>query len=173
VNPDSDTAAGGPGPLTERTQLAEKLAAHPFFHGMSAAHIAVFAEYATATHFASGQVIFKEGDPANCFYLILDGCVGLEANFEYGLTQDIEQIGAGEVLGWSWMFPPFRWHFGARALERTSAIFIYGTWLLERCDQDSELALELMKRVTGVMMRRLQTTRQRLGRALRASAGSN
>lgn len=169
MNPDSDTAAGGPGPQTERTQLAEKLAAHPFFSGMSAAHVAVFAEYATATHFVAGQVIFTEGDLANCFYLIYDGCVGLEANFECGLTQEIELIGAGEVLGWSWMFPPHRWHFGARARECTSAIFIYGTWLLERCDQDPELGLELMKRVTGVMMHRLQMTRQRLGRVLRES----
>lgn len=134
-------------------------------------HVAVLAEYATATHFATGQIIFKEGDPANCFYLILDGRVALEAHFEHGPTQELEQIGGGEVLGWSWMFPPYRWHFGARALDRTSAVFIYGTWLRERCDQDPELALELMRRVSGVMMRRLQTTRQRLGRALRTSAG--
>jgi CRP-like cAMP-binding protein len=167
VNPDSDTAAGGSGPQTERAQLAEKLAAHPFFGGMSAAHVAIFAEYATASQFAAGQVIFTEGDLANCFYLILDGCVELEARFECGLTQEIELIGAGEVLGWSWMFPPYRWHFGARARARTSAIFIYGTWLLERCDNDPELGFELMKRVTGVMMRRLQMTRQRLGRVLR------
>jgi CRP/FNR family cyclic AMP-dependent transcriptional regulator len=171
VNPDSQTAAGGSAPQTERAQLAEKLAAHPFFGGMSAAQLAIFAEYATATHFAAGQVIFMEGGLANCFYLILDGCVALEVHFEHGPAQELEQIRAGEVLGWSWMFPPFRWHFGARAIELTSAIFIYVTWLLERCDQDPELALELMKRVSGVMMRRLQTTRQRLGRAPRASAG--
>ena len=79
-------------------------------------------------------MIFREGDLANRFYLILDGCVALEATLPTGGTRVIDRIGPGEVLGWSWMLPPFRWHFSARALIATKAVFVYGTWLLECCE---------------------------------------
>ena len=161
-------AAHGEETRASRDQLRHQLEAHPFFNGMSPEHITIFAEYATVTEFVAGQPIFHEGDPANCFYLILEGSVALEANLPPGGGQVIDHLGASEVLGWSWLFPPYRWHFAARALTPTKAVFFYGTWLRERCDQDPRLGLELMKRVTGVIVRRLQTTRQRLGRALRS-----
>lgn len=170
MNSGADSAAGGPVPPSDRSQLAVRLAVHPFVTGMNPAHLAAFADYATATDFAPGQTIFKEGDDANCFYLLLDGCVALDAGFGAGLVSTIDRLGAGEVLGWSWLFPPYRWHFSARALEPTAAIFLYGTWLRARCDEDPVFAVEVMKRVSAVMLRRLQTTRQRLGRALRAAA---
>jgi CRP/FNR family cyclic AMP-dependent transcriptional regulator len=168
---DAAMATRSEGTPVGREQLRNRLVAHPFFSGMNPGHVAIFAEYATATEFAAGQLIFHEGDPANCFYLILDGRVALEANLAPSGVQVIDHVGAGEVLGWSWLFPPYRWHFAARSLTPTRAIFFYGTWLRERCDQDSDLGLELMKRVTGVIVHRLQTTRQRLGRALRTPAG--
>lgn len=162
-------AARDEGARAGRDQLRQRLETHPFFNGMNAEHIAILAEFATVTEFVAGQSIFHEGDPANCFYLMLEGCVALEANLAPGGRQVIDHVGSGEVLGWSWLFPPYRWHFTARAVTLTKAIFFYGTWLRERCEQDPRLGLELMKRVTAVIVRRLQTTRQRLGRALRAS----
>jgi CRP/FNR family cyclic AMP-dependent transcriptional regulator len=170
VKLDPVIVAGGARAPAEREQLRHRLEAHPFFNRMNLEHIAIFEEYATATEFVAGQSIFHEGDPANCFYLILEGSVALEASLPPGAGQVIDHLGSGEVLGWSWLFPPYRWHFAARALTPTKAIFFYGTWLRERCDQDPTLGLELMKRVTGIIVRRLQTTRQRLGRALRSPA---
>jgi len=156
-----------------RDQLRHRLEAHPFCNGLNPEDITVFAEYATATEFVAGQPIFHEGDPANCFYLILEGSVALEADLSPppGDGQVIDHLGAGEVLGWSWLFPPYHWHFAARALTPTKAIFFYGTWLRERCDQDPRLGLELMTRVASVIVRRLQTTRQRLSRTLRSPPG--
>ncbi len=79
----------------------------------------------------------------------------------------IQIIGPGDVLGWSWLFPPFFWHFDAWVVQPTTAIFFYGTRLREACEQDHELGYELMKRMTQVVMRRLQATRQQLLTALR------
>ena len=114
------TDAGRAGPPVEGDQLARRLEAHPFLRGLPREHVATLAQYATATDFVADQWIFREGDLANRFYLILDGCVALEAASLHGGTRVIDRIGSGEVLGWSWMFPPFRWHFSARALVARS-----------------------------------------------------
>jgi CRP/FNR family cyclic AMP-dependent transcriptional regulator len=66
------------------------------------------------------------------------------------------------LLGWSWLFPPYAWHFSARALESTTAIFFYGTVLREYSEKDHSLGLELFKRMSAVMLRRLQAARQKL-----------
>ena len=71
-------------------------------------------------------------------------------------------IGAGEVLGWSWLIPPYQWHFDARAVEETDAIFFYGTALRARCEDDHDLGYELMLRVAAVVMLRLQSARDQL-----------
>jgi CRP-like cAMP-binding protein len=78
-----------------------------------------------------------------------------------GMTP-IQEIGAGEALGWSWLFPPYFWHFNARALEPTDAIFLYATPLRDECESDHELGYELVKRMAEVMLRRLQATRRQL-----------
>ena len=74
----------------------------------------------------------------------------------------IETIGAGDLLGWSWMFPPYVWHFTARAAEPTEAIFFYGTIVREYCERDHSLGYELFKRITPIMMKRLQSARRRM-----------
>ncbi|HEY8650866.1 MAG TPA: cyclic nucleotide-binding domain-containing protein, partial [Chthoniobacterales bacterium] len=95
------------------------------------------------------------------FYLVEHGKVALESS-----TLDepikIEEIGDGDLLGWSWLFPPYAWHFSARALEDTTAIFFYGTVLREYCEKDPALGFELFKRMSAVMLRRLQAARQKL-----------
>jgi len=74
----------------------------------------------------------------------------------------VETIGAGSVLGWSWLFPPYYWHFDARAITPIKAIFLYGTRLREQCETNHELGHELMKRISEVVIERLQATRRRL-----------
>ena len=66
------------------------------------------------------------------------------------------------MLGWSWLFPPYYWHFDARALQPTKAIFFYGTWLRENCERDHDFGYELIKRVSAVVIARLQTVRKRV-----------
>jgi CRP/FNR family transcriptional regulator, cyclic AMP receptor protein len=112
--------------------------------------------------FNPGQVLFHEGDPANQFYLIESGRIALEAHEPADGTVLIETVGAGEVLGWSWLFPPFVWHFQARAVEPTKAVVLSGAHLLVAAERNHEFGYELMKRVAQVVIERLQFTRKRL-----------
>jgi CRP/FNR family transcriptional regulator, cyclic AMP receptor protein len=142
------------------------LAAQPFLRGLSQRQLDVLAGSAMPAEFKTGELIFNEGSPANRFYLLLSGEVALESPPEKRNDERepvlIEIIGAGSVLGWSWLFPPYFWHFDARVLTPVKAIFLYGTRLREQCENDHELGYELMKRTAGVVIERLQATRLRL-----------
>jgi len=113
------------------------------------------------SHFEAGDLIFSEGDPANRIYLLKNGKVVLECDSESEPTV-IQTLGPGDVLGWSWLFPPFYWHFDARAEQPTDAIFFYGTRLRELCEADHDLGYELMKRTAKVAIKRLMAARQHL-----------
>jgi CRP-like cAMP-binding protein len=104
----------------------------------------------------------REGEFANRFYLIESGKVALEAGSDFGEPLVIETIGPGDLLGWSWMFPPYIWQFTARAVESTMAIFFYGTILREYCEKDHSLGYELFKRMSAVMIKRLQAARKQM-----------
>lgn len=147
--------------IMSRQEVEAAVAAHPFLIGMNEHHIRLLADCAIQTQFEKGETIFREGETANRFYLIEHGEVVLEA----GAGDDevvIETVGAGDLLGWSWLFPPYAWHFSARATQPTKAIFFYGTVLREYCEQDHSLGFELFKRMSEVMTRRLQLARARL-----------
>jgi CRP/FNR family cyclic AMP-dependent transcriptional regulator len=146
----------------ETETLVTRVALHPFLAGMSRTDLALLTECAAATHFHPGQTVFREGEIANRFYLIESGKVVLESGFGFGDSMVIERIGAGDLLGWSWMFPPYTWQFTARAVEPTEAIFFYGTILREYCEKDHSLGYELFKRMSVVMMKRLQAARKQV-----------
>ena len=143
-------------------RLDEILADVPFLAGMSADELALLAGCASNVHFDEGETLFREGDAANSFYVVRHGSVALELHVPArgGLT--IETIEAGEVLGWSWLFPPYRWHFDARALSSVRATAFDGECLRGKCEQDPALGYDLMKRFAQVLMERLQWTRLRL-----------
>jgi CRP/FNR family cyclic AMP-dependent transcriptional regulator len=142
--------------------LATRVALHPFLTGMSRTHLALLADCAIAAHFEKGQTILREGEFAKGVYLIESGDVVLESGEASGEPVVVDTIGPGDPLGWSWMFPPYIWRFTARAVEPIDAIFFDGTTLREYCEKDHSLGYELLKRTTLVMLRRLQTTRDRL-----------
>ena len=142
--------------------MATRVALHPFLAGMNKKQLALLTDCAMSTHFKKGQVILKEGEQANRFYLIESGKVILESGKAHGQPVAIDTIGAGDLLGWSWMFSPYTWQFTARAAEPTTAIFFYGTILREYCERDHSLGYELLKRMTAIMMRRMQAARQKM-----------
>ena len=69
---------------------------------------------------------------------------------------------AGEILGWSWLVPPYRWHFDARAVELTRAIALDGKCLREKCEEDHDLGYEVMRRFVVIIAQRLEETRLQL-----------
>ncbi len=145
------------------TAMYAKLVDHPFLRGLEPSQLRVLGANAMPVEFPAGEVIFREGDNANRFYLIHSGEVVLESQDTPDQRPSIiDTIGAGGVLGWSWMFPPYYWHFDARATQPTKATFFYGTRLREAFDADPKLAYALAIKVTEVVINRLQATRRKL-----------
>lgn len=129
---------------------------------MSEPHLKLLIDCAMLTRFKKDQVIFRAGEQANRFYLIERGNVVLEGTILDKPSVVIDSVAAGDLLGWSWLFPPYLWHFDARATEQTTAIFFYGTILREYCEKEPTLGFEIFKRMSEVMMRRLQKARGKL-----------
>jgi len=149
-------------PETQNEPLTTRVALHPFLAGMDRKQLALLTDCAIPVHFEKGQAIFREAEIANRFYLIETGKVVLESSPADRKSVMIETIGPGDLLGWSWMFPPYVWQFTARAVEQTDAIFFYGTILREYCERDCSLGYELFKRMAPVMIKRMQASRQRM-----------
>jgi CRP/FNR family transcriptional regulator, cyclic AMP receptor protein len=144
-----------------------QLTAHPFLSGMSPHHLRVLATAASTKQFQKGEIIFRAGERANGFYLIESGTVAIEGSvFEHGPVST-DCIHAGEPLGWSWLFPPYSWHYDARAMEPTTTLFFNGEVLHQLCKDDLTLGHELFKRMSQVMVRRLQASRAKLIEALK------
>jgi CRP-like cAMP-binding protein len=112
--------------------------------------------------FNGSAYIFREGTEAEHFYVLRAGTVALEINAAERGSVTIETIGAGDVLGWSWLFPPYTWHFSARALEPVHAVAIGAEALRAQCETDHDFGYELMRRFAAVFLERLQATRLRL-----------
>jgi CRP-like cAMP-binding protein len=142
--------------------VAQVIAEHPFLRDLKPEHLRLLADCAMRMRYGAGELIFREGDPANRFYLIEQGRVSLESPQRDAAPVAVQVIGAGDVLGWSWLFPPYYWHFDARALEPTTALFFYGTRLRQHCEQDPGFGYEMMKRMTQVVIHRLQAARREL-----------
>src|ERR1700732_2433459 len=147
---------------TKTESMAARVELHPFLAGMNRTQLALLTDCAMASHFKAGQVIMREGETANRFYLIETGKVVLESGEGFGPPVVVETIGAGNLLGWSWMFPPYVWYFTARAVGPPEAIFFYGTILREYCERDPSLGYELFKRMAPVMIKRMQSARQKM-----------
>jgi CRP/FNR family transcriptional regulator, cyclic AMP receptor protein len=135
------------------------LAQHPFFAGLDARYMSLITGCASNVRYRSGEYIFREGEPAEHFYIVRQGKVALETHGVQRGRIIIETIEAGEVLGWSWLFPPYRWHFSARVLRETRAIALDGVCLRAKGEADHDLGYELAMRVARIMMERLQATR--------------
>jgi CRP-like cAMP-binding protein len=134
----------------------------PLFAGLETDQLELLAGCASNVRFSEGQVLFREGDEANVFYVIRHGTVAIELYSAPRGGMTIETISPGEVIGWSWLFPPYRWHFDARALSRVRATAFDGACLRMKCEEDPLLGYDLMSRFAQVMLERLQWTRLRL-----------
>lgn len=142
--------------------INEVIAKNPLFLGMKPEHLALLVEGARSAELNAGEMLFREGEPASRFYVIESGKVVLEAHEPADGTLPVQTVGAGEVVGWSWMFPPFVWHLQARAVEPTRLVVLDGAHLLVAAERDREFGYDLMKRVVQVIIHRLQATRRQL-----------
>jgi len=141
---------------------AAALAAHPFLHGMPADQLGLLAEAAHDVSFPARYRLFEDGGNATRFWLIQSGHVSLDLHIPGEGPVVIETIGMGELLGWSWLFPPYKWAFGAVAATAVEAFEFDAPAVRQRCAADPGLGHELNQRITRVLAKRLQATRIRL-----------
>jgi CRP-like cAMP-binding protein len=141
------------------TTVAELLADAPFFAALRPDTIELIAGCGSNVQFEEGELIFREGAPADAFYLLRHGSVAIEAYTPSAGPLVIETLESGDVLGWSWLFPPHRWHFDAHALTTVRATSFDGVCLRAKCDADPALGYELITRFAQTLMERLQWTR--------------
>lgn len=138
------------------------VAQHSFAKGLDARYLDLLEGCASNVVFKAGEFIFREDQDADNFYLIRHGKVALEVYSPESGAIPITTVGKGDVLGWTWLFPPYRAQFDARAIELTRALVLDGKCLRRKCEQDHELGYELMKRVAQIVVQRLEATRLQL-----------
>jgi CRP-like cAMP-binding protein len=134
----------------------------PAFDGMSAGQLALIAGCASNCVFEDGEYLAREGDPADTFYVIRKGRVALEIHVPQRGAVVIETLHENDLVGWSWLLPPYRTHVDVRATSTTHAIAFDGACLRGKCDADPVLGYDLLRRFAVVIVERLQATRLRL-----------
>jgi CRP-like cAMP-binding protein len=142
--------------------ISELLGEAPVFAGIGDEYLALIAGCGQNVRLAPDERLFREGEPADTFYVVRHGAVALEMALPARPPVILETLHDGDVVGWSWLVAPYRWHFDARAIEPTAAVVMDGACLRGKCTQDTALGLELMQRFSQVMVERLQATRMRL-----------
>ena len=142
--------------------IADLLRAHPFFAGLDEGTVDLLQGCAINVHFRSGEHLFHEGEHADRLFVLRAGRVALDVHLPGRGDQVVATVEAGEVVGWSWLVPPYRWFFDARAVTDVSAVSIDATCLRARCEEDPALGYALMQRVAQVMYSRLQSARVRM-----------
>lgn len=135
------------------------LAEQQFLSGMEKEHLSAIADCASYVRFEKGQFLFREGESASRFYIISKGKVALELFAPGRGPVIVETLDDGDVLGWSWLFEPFRWHFDAIAQTDITAVSFNALCLRGKCEANHDLGYELVRRFSKVIVERLQATR--------------
>ena len=144
--------------------IEQYLPEHPFFAGLDPSIISFLAGCAINTHFAAGDRLFREGEAADRFYVIRKGRVAVEVHVPGDGPQGVvvDTADEGDVVGWAWLVPPYRWAFDARAAAPTSAIAFDAVCLRAKCAADPAVGYALMQRASRSMYERMQGARIRL-----------
>ena len=138
------------------------LAQHSFFEGLDADYLKVLVGCASNVRFEQGAYLFRTGEEASQFYLLRQGRIALEIYAPQRPPIVVQTLEAGDILGWSWLIPPYRWRFDARAVDATRAIGLDGKCLRTKCEENHDLGYELLKRFVHITTQRLEATRLQL-----------
>lgn len=143
--------------------LKDFLKVHDFFAGLSDKYVELMANCGENVVFEPGTLIFREGEPAEAFYVLRYGQVGLVTHTPARGPIQVATLQQGDVLGWSWLMPPYRWHFDARSVTLVRAVKLHAECIRAACEEDHTLGYDLMKRFSNVMLNRLMATRVQVG----------
>ena len=142
--------------------LEDLIAEHPFFAGMVPEYQALVAGCGENAAYQAGEYLVRSGTPAEHFFMVRKGRVSLEITIPGKDPFVFETVSEGEVIGWSWLFEPYRAQFDARAVEATRVVRFDGTCLRGKCEANAKLGYDLMKRFARMMTRRFADTRLQL-----------
>lgn len=142
--------------------IAKRLGESEFFGRLAPEFRDFLAANARVRRVRDGEVVFRYGEPARRFYLVVDGHVSVEVAAIEGPTLQLQDLGPGMVLGWSWLIPPHSWSFQARAKTAAEIIEFDGTAVLAECEANPKFGYELLKRFSALMSERLHYARQRM-----------
>lgn len=143
-------------------RIAQMLAAHPFTRDLPGDEVRSLADLASLREFASGEVIFRADAPADAFYLVRSGLVALEVDAGGSAPRVIQHIAEGSALGWSWLFPPYLWHFTAVARSPVRTIAFEAAALRTYFEAEPQCGYHVLFRVAGTMADRLHATRHQV-----------
>jgi len=146
----------------QKEDLTTMMKEHPFLAGLSDEHMQTLIGCASNVRFEEGSSVIREGEMANTFYLIRTGRVAIEVDVSGRGNVRVHTTGPGEILGWSWLIYPYKWHFSAVTVADTRAIALDGECLRTKCEKDTRFGFEMLKRLAQVMERRLEATRLQL-----------
>ncbi len=141
--------------------IDELIGEAPVFDGLEPAQLELIAGCAQNDRASAGTMLLHEGEPANRFFLIRHGVVALELSSPGGPLV-IQTLTDGEVVGWSWLFAPYRWQMDGRVVSDASLVRFDGACLRAKCEEDHELGYQLMRRFAANVIDRLQATRLQL-----------
>lgn len=145
-----------------QTDIRQLLADKSVFSGLAEGHLDTLAAHASERELSADEVLARQGESAETFYLVLDGALVIEVPAIAGPRLEITRLGKDEVFGWSWLIAPYEWHFNARASGPTRVLEFDGKALLQRCEDDPEFGYPVLRRFSELMARRLDAAQRKM-----------
>ena len=142
--------------------ITEYLSAHEFFSEFSDDVLKFLCECSSMCEIKKGQILFRQGEHADKFYVVRSGRISIQMPAIMGPTLEIQAVEEDQVLGWSWLISPYRWNFQTKAEEDSELLQFDGTAILARCEQEPKFGYELLKKFAGLMSVRLNAARQKM-----------
>lgn len=139
--------------------VAEFVHQHPLFNGMDPARVDFIAGCGSLQRFAEGELIARENQPADSFYLLLEGRAAIEVHHPNQPAVPVMTLGANDVVGWSWLIPPYRWEFDIRAVTPLRTVQFDGRCLRDKCEADTAMGFDLLRRLLATMAARVHQSR--------------
>ncbi|GAB3096289.1 cyclic nucleotide-binding domain-containing protein [Aestuariicella hydrocarbonica] len=142
--------------------VAQFVSEHSLFKGMKPDQVDFIASCGQLRRFAEGDYLTRENDPADFFYLLLEGHAVIETHQHNQPPVPLLSLTDNDIIGWSWLIPPYRYQFDARALSRLRTVRLDGRCIRAKCDTDPALGFELLKRLAAVLVQRIHGARFQL-----------
>lgn len=146
--------------MNENVQFLKE---HPVFQRLSEVYLHQLAEHMEVANLDAGSILFEEGGSAELFYIVMEGTVDLYARISEDEEEWVQLIDVGEVIGWSWLVPPYRWAFNAKSREGAMLMQFDAKAIRDLCDRDPAFGYGTMKQICSLMLGRLHTIRAQMG----------